>query len=95
MTRSSVEEYVDAIRDRYHRASRSEKRDVLDEFTRVTGYHRKATIRLLNTRPKPTASVVVDVVGSMMKRSQRDSGWPGKPQTVYAASDSNPSCQSW
>ena len=53
MTRSSVEEYVDAIRDRYRRASRKEKRDVLDEFTRVTGYHRKAAIRLLNTRPKP------------------------------------------
>ena len=48
MTRSSVEEYADAIRDRYHRANRNEKRDMLDEFTRVTGYHRKVAIRLLS-----------------------------------------------
>jgi|TARA_B100001971_G_C18190958_1_gene538571 hypothetical protein len=52
MKRSSVEEYADAVRGRYQRASREDKKDILDEFTGVTGYHRKAAIRLINTRPK-------------------------------------------
>ena len=52
MKRSSVEEYADAVRGRYQGASREDKKDILDEFTGVTGYHRKAAIRLINTRPK-------------------------------------------
>jgi len=47
MTRGSVKEYAEAIRERYRRANRKEKRWMLEEFTRVTGYHRKAVIRLL------------------------------------------------
>ena len=42
-----MEEYANAIRDRYLKASRMKKGRMLDEFTRVTGYHRKAAIRLL------------------------------------------------
>jgi hypothetical protein len=41
-------EYVQALRSRYVRASREEKGKMLDEFTQVTGLHRKAAIRLLN-----------------------------------------------
>ena len=48
MTRGSVEEYAEAVRERYERASRTEKKQILDEFTRVTGYHRKSAIRLLH-----------------------------------------------
>ncbi len=47
MTRGSVKEYVEAIRERYRRAGRKEKKEILDQFTVVTGYHRKAAIRLL------------------------------------------------
>ena len=47
MTRGSVKEYVEAIRHRYRRASRPEKARLLDEFTQVTGYHRKSAIRRL------------------------------------------------
>jgi len=53
MTRSSVKEYVEAIRKRYKRASRNEKGRILDEFTRVTGYHRKGAIRLLRRGTRP------------------------------------------
>ena len=53
MTRSSVKEYVEAIRERYRRANREEKGHILDEFTQVTGYHRKAAIRLLRSNPRP------------------------------------------
>jgi hypothetical protein len=47
MTRTSVEELVEAVRPRYVRGSRSDKASILDEFVAVTGYHRKAAIRRL------------------------------------------------
>ncbi len=47
MRRSSVKEYVEAIRVRYRKADRVEKGRMLGEFTEVTGYHRKSGIRLL------------------------------------------------
>ena len=47
MTRGSVKEYLEAVQGRYSKGNRNEKGRILDEFTRVTGYHRKAAIRLL------------------------------------------------
>jgi hypothetical protein len=41
-------EYLTAIDDRYRQARRPEKRQILDECCRVTGYHRKHAVRLLN-----------------------------------------------
>ncbi len=55
MTRRSILEYVQALRIRYLRASRTEKGKMLDEFTQVTGLHRKAAIRLLNRVSRPQA----------------------------------------
>ena len=46
MTRDSIREYTEALRGRYLRASKKEKGIILDEFTKVTGCHRKAAIRL-------------------------------------------------
>ena len=46
MTRGSIVEYSEAVRGRYFRVSRKEKGKILDEFTKVTGCHRKAAIRL-------------------------------------------------
>lgn len=40
-------ELVNAIRERYGRASKGEKEKILDEFTIVSDYHRKHAIRLL------------------------------------------------
>jgi hypothetical protein len=48
MTRRSITEYAQALRPRYRKASKEEKSKMLDEFTQVTGFHRKAAIRLLN-----------------------------------------------
>lgn len=48
MTRGSVLEYTEAVRWRYLRVRKKEKGRILDEFIQVTGYHRKAAIRLLH-----------------------------------------------
>jgi hypothetical protein len=48
VTRRSTLEYAQALRPRYQKASKEEKTEMLDEFTEVTGLHRKAAIRLLN-----------------------------------------------
>ena len=55
MTRRSILEYVQALRNRYFRASKEEKGKMLDEFSQVTGLHRKAAIRLLNRPSQPGA----------------------------------------
>ena len=52
MTRGSVQEYAAAIRDRYRSANKVKKSKMLDEFIKVTGYHRKAAIRMLLNAPK-------------------------------------------
>ena len=53
MTRGSILEYAEAVRWRYLKARKKEKGRILDEFTQVTGYHRKAAIRLLHRDGSP------------------------------------------
>ena len=53
MTRSSLEEYAAAVRQRYGAARKAEKTRILDEFCETTGMHRKAAVRLLNRKTKP------------------------------------------
>jgi hypothetical protein len=48
VTRQSIREYASAIRDRYWQNRKEGKTKILDEFTKTTGLHRKAAIRLLN-----------------------------------------------
>ena len=48
MTRRGILEYAEALRGRYFKGSKEEKGKMLDEFTEVTGLHRKAAIRLLH-----------------------------------------------
>lgn len=56
MTRGSVREYAEAMRERYGRARKREKGELLDEFCRVTGYHRKAAIRALSGTRRASGS---------------------------------------
>lgn len=48
-------EYLAAIHGRYRGASRRQKGQILDEFCRVTGYHRKYALRCLNAAPPGAA----------------------------------------
>ena len=54
MTRASIKEYAEAIRRRYRAGLKAEKGKILDEFTKVTGLHRKAAIRLLRHKSQGT-----------------------------------------
>ncbi len=56
MTRGSIWEYTEAARGRCLHGSKKEKGKILDEFTTVTGRHRKAAIRLLHRGNQPRAS---------------------------------------
>jgi hypothetical protein len=48
ISRGTRKELVKALADRYNMSSRSEKIKILDEFVKITGYHRKHAIRMLN-----------------------------------------------
>ena len=48
MSPQARREVLKAVRSRYRKANRQEKKRILDEFVAVTGYHRKYAIQLLN-----------------------------------------------
>src|SRR2546427_7044245 len=54
VSRTSRLEYLQTIHERYQRASKEEKHRMLNEFCKVTRYHRKYALRLLNG-PRPAA----------------------------------------
>ncbi|MBB5510891.1 hypothetical protein [Paraburkholderia atlantica] len=41
------QELTEAVGERYRRSDQNEKRQILDEFVELTGYHRKHAIRVL------------------------------------------------
>jgi hypothetical protein len=45
---------------RYHKATKKVTATLLDEFTRLTGYHRKSAVRLLSGKPVREVLVYVD-----------------------------------
>ena len=59
---TSRRELIAAVAVRYQRSARNEKKSILDEFTQVTGFHRKYAIRVLNEQVSTVAA------GSGMRR---------------------------
>ncbi|CAH2935713.1 MAG: elements of external origin; transposon-related functions [uncultured Paraburkholderia sp.] len=47
-------ELTEAVGERYRRSDRNDKRQILDEFVELTGYHRKHAIRVLCREPLPS-----------------------------------------
>ena len=45
-------ELIEAVAARYRAASRDQKKEILDEFVKVTGFHRKHAIRVLKKAPR-------------------------------------------
>jgi IS30 family transposase len=52
MSHKSKQELAAALRPRYQRTSWAAKRQILDEFVAITGYHRKYAIQLLKHWPR-------------------------------------------
>jgi hypothetical protein len=52
MSQRSRKELVTAVQERYLKACKVGKKQILDEFVAATGYHRKYAIRILGHRPK-------------------------------------------
>ena len=46
-------ELIEAVAARYRAAERDEKKGILDEFVKVSGFHRKHAIRVLKRAPRP------------------------------------------
>ena len=65
-------ELIQAISQRYHAAGQSGKKQILDEFIQVTGYHRKHAIRALKrssgngAEPAPRSRIYDEAVGSAL-----------------------------
>jgi hypothetical protein len=57
MKNHSKQEYICAIRHRYHRSEKDEKAKILDEVTSTLNCHRKHAIRLLNCSVKLTSRI--------------------------------------
>jgi hypothetical protein len=47
ISKHAREELIRALRERYRDSPRNQKTKILDEFSEVTGFHRKHAIRLL------------------------------------------------
>jgi hypothetical protein len=67
-------ELIQAIAERYHSAPRSEKKIILDEFIRVTSYHRKHAIRALrktaviDTASAPRSRIYDEAFGGICRK---------------------------
>jgi len=61
-------------RPRYQKATRKEKKAVLDEFTRLTGYHRKSAVKLLGAKPARQATVHANGRAVKLKPEKRRPG---------------------
>jgi hypothetical protein len=58
ISKQTKSELLEALRERYQQASKSDKAKILDEFVAVAGCHRKHAIRLLGTASPTTPAVV-------------------------------------
>ena len=61
-------------RPRYHQATKKEKKALLDEFIKLTGYHRKSAVRLLNATPVKQVLMYID--GKPVKVKPEKNGLP-------------------
>src|SRR5260370_3587661 len=84
------DELVAAIAGRYSQADRTERGRILDEFTAITGFHRKHAMRLLRagqpkrrSGPRPGRRVYEDATREALiaiwEASDRISGNPLRP----------------
>ena len=57
MSRKSKAEVIAAVRERYWKAKKTQKSQILDELVATTGYNRKYAINLLRHKKRKTSLV--------------------------------------
>jgi hypothetical protein len=57
-------ELIEAVGERYRKADRTEKKQILDEFVELAGFHRKHAIRVL--RSERRAEVLAPAITSRL-----------------------------
>ena len=61
VSKQARKELVDALHERYVQGSKTERGKILNEFTKVSGSHRKHAIRVLGTQAESAERIVVAV----------------------------------
>jgi hypothetical protein len=76
------QQLVLAIGERYRTGSKEQKARILDEFVAVTGFHRKHSIRILNTSSESTGSRAprIRLYDQAVREAQPLPQAPGPPQ---------------
>jgi hypothetical protein len=77
MARRSKQEYLAVMWDRYQRADRVTRSALLDEVTRMCGYHRKYAIGLLTCRQPPGFAPGASHTGARPTVPRPSACWPG------------------
>lgn len=72
LSKSTRSELLDALRERYRQATKSDKSTVLNEFVALTGCHRKHAIRLLMATPVLAAAASGPVDRRIYDQAVRD-----------------------
>jgi hypothetical protein len=62
MSGTAKHEYLAAIKPRYRKASRKEKKAMLEELCTICVYHRKYAIRVLNATERPPHPCIAPLV---------------------------------
>lgn len=91
MAQRSKQEYLGLMWQRYQRAGRAERTALLDEVTRMCGYHRKYAMGLLNRRqpprprprrvPRRQPTYAADCQPAGTRRDPAESSSAGRPST--------------
>ena len=87
VSKMAKQELVATIRDRYRHSSKKDKGRILDEFTAITGHHRKRGIRLLVGLPTIRASRSWEDASTTRPYAKRSS-WSGRLPTASAVNGS-------
>lgn len=95
VTERARREYAEVVRPRYERADKQERGEILDEYCRTTGCHRKAAIRRLRAtprgpgrRPGRPPRYVSRELGPILERA----GWPAISSRASSCAPSCPRC---
>ena len=95
VSKMAKQELVATIRDRYRQSSKKDKGRILDEFTAITGHHRKHGIRLLSETGDNQGKQVVGGASTTRPYAKRSS-WSGRLPTASAVNGSRRRCPtSW